>query len=122
MPESCPIQLSVRTLARDIYRENISIEGRRAQVETKLWNQNILQRLFKSQETALVEVKESTFVFYFLAYIEYIYKDNAPTLNNNYKLFQSLVNLTISILTKRKTSDWKDKFPQRFLFVFHLTL
>ena len=56
MPESCPIELSVRALARDIYREKVPIQGRRAQVETKMWNQNILQKLFRSQETALVEV------------------------------------------------------------------
>ena len=55
MPESSPIQQSVS------YRENgkkkdVEMEGRRAQVETKLWNQNLLQRLFTSPETALGEV------------------------------------------------------------------
>jgi hypothetical protein len=62
MPESCPAQLSVRTLARDIYRENITMEGRRAEVETKLLNKNILQKLFRSQETALVEVNYFIYV------------------------------------------------------------
>ena len=56
MPESCPAQLSVRMLARDIYSENVPMEGSKEQMETKMLNQNILQKLFRSQETALVEV------------------------------------------------------------------
>ena len=56
MPESSPMQLSVRTLVRDIHSENTTNEGRLTEVEPKLWNQNILQRLFTSPETELVEV------------------------------------------------------------------
>ena len=57
MPESSPIQLSVRTLARDISQKKGGTEGHRSQRENRIWNQNILQRLIRSPETALVEVK-----------------------------------------------------------------
>ena len=56
MAESCPVQLSVRTLARDTSGDNGGIEGQKAQGESKMRDQHFLERLLKSPETVMVEV------------------------------------------------------------------
>ena len=64
-PESAPVhpathvQLSVRTLAKDTSSDRGRIEEARGVEETKMWNKNsnILQGIFRSPETSLLEVQ-----------------------------------------------------------------
>ena len=65
MPQSSPVnpamhvQLSVRTLARDIHCDSGGAEGGREVEENKISNKNsnYLQRIFRSTEASLLEVK-----------------------------------------------------------------
>ena len=53
MPECSPVILSVRSLSRDT-----QIEKNRVVEDTKIWSKNsdLVQRIFKSQETSILEV------------------------------------------------------------------
>ena len=57
MPECSPVILSVRSLSRDT-----QIEKNRVVEDTKIWSKNndLLQRIFKSQETSILEVTLET--------------------------------------------------------------
>ena len=53
MPESSPVQLSVRYLTRDIKTEKNKVVE---ETKTRSKNTELLQRIFKSQETSILEV------------------------------------------------------------------
>ena len=53
MPESSPVQLSVRYLTRDTKSEK-NKAGQDTKTRSK--NSELLQRIFKSQETSILEV------------------------------------------------------------------
>ena len=51
----------MRTLAREIAGDNGGIEGSKAQGESKIRERNLLERLIKSPETALIYQNENKF-------------------------------------------------------------